>query len=202
MINLGNVVADSTIRIPFNSFNADGASDSVSGLAAGDVKIYKDDDTTARASASGITVDDDFDNNVGMNVAEVDLSDTAVTDYYEVGSTYNVAVDEITIDGETVRFWIGRFVIENASVGSRIKSIQRKDVLMSAGNVDGDTAIAVIDQTKSVIQLRGIRVDSAASSAGLSSCLAVPSFSGNNIRGLREGTSGSCTIGVDVIEYE
>jgi len=67
MINLGNVVADSTIRIPFNSFDAAGASVTLTGLVADDVKIYKDGSLDERTSASGITVDDDFDSRVGLH---------------------------------------------------------------------------------------------------------------------------------------
>lgn len=117
MINLGNVITDSTIRIPFNSFDADGASVTLSGFAIGDIKIYKDGSTTERGNTGGYTITTNLDGN-GIHAVNIDLSNTAVTDYYEVGSTYDVAVNAVTIDGETVRFWVGRFEIRNAeSVG-------------------------------------------------------------------------------------
>lgn len=127
MMNLGNVVKDSTIRIPFNSFDAAGASVTVSDFAvADDIKVYKDGSITDRGNTGGYTVTTDLDGN-GIHAVNIDLSNTAVTDYYEAGSTYEVAVNAVTIDGETVRFWAGRFVIQSSSVVNNSGSIHFSD---------------------------------------------------------------------------
>ena len=53
MIPLGAVPAGSTIYIPFESDAASGASASISGLAVTDIEIYKNGNTTQRASDNG-----------------------------------------------------------------------------------------------------------------------------------------------------
>lgn len=162
MMNLGNVVADSTIRIPFNSFNASGASDTMTGFAVGDMKIYKDGGTTERSSTNGYTATTDFDSLTGAHVAEIDLSDNSDAGFYDVGSTYDVAIDSVTIDGETVRFWAGRFDIQNASVGSRIKNIYRGVLAINVGLTNASTLIGsgvTVDPARCELALVGYSAD-------------------------------------------
>lgn len=156
MMNLGNVVADSTIRIPFNSFDAAGASVTLSGFVIGDIKIYKDGDTTERSSTNGYTATTDFDSLTGAHVAVIDLSDNSDADFYEVGSTYDVAIDSVTIDGETVRFWAGRFEIQNAAVGSRLKKVYRGliSIPSGAGTASGGIG-ATVDPNKCQLAMTG-----------------------------------------------
>jgi hypothetical protein len=116
MIYLGDFPASHTaVCIPFDSFaGSTGASSATSNFAASDVLIYKDGGTTQRASSSGITVSTSFDSQTGLQMIVVDLSDNTDAGFYAAGHEYQVAVADITIDSQTVRFWAGAFSIERA----------------------------------------------------------------------------------------
>lgn len=115
MIYMGDYPTGATVRIPFDSFaGSTGASSATSNYVAGDVKIFKDGGTTERSSANGITASTSFDSRTGLNLITIDLSDNTDAGFYSAGSDYLVAVDEVTIDGQTVRFWAGAFSIERA----------------------------------------------------------------------------------------
>lgn len=111
MIDLGWVDALSTIRIPFSSFATAGGSVTMTNFAVGDILIYKDGNTTERASTSGFTATADFDGKTGKHLAAIDLNDNTTAGFYAVGSEYLVAIDAVTIDGQTTGGWIGRFKI-------------------------------------------------------------------------------------------
>ena len=126
MLNLGKVRPGSTIRVPFGSYAAaTGASSATTNLAAADVQIYKDGGTTQRASASGITVTADFDGLTGINFVSIDLADNTTADFYAAGSEYVVVIADVTIDTQTVRFPIARFVIgmDNAVLDTTIATL-------------------------------------------------------------------------------
>lgn len=111
MIYLGSQLVDSTVRIPFNTFDSSGGSVTVTDLAAGDVKIHKDGSTTERSSSAGITVSIDFDGITGNHFIAVDLSDDTDAGFYAADSVYNVRLEGITVDAQTLNIWIGRFRI-------------------------------------------------------------------------------------------
>lgn len=112
MLDLGFVKPGRTIRIPFSSFaGSTGASSATSGNVVGDIVIYKDGSTTERASTAGFTFTVDFDTRTGLNVVVIDLADNTTADFYQAGSEYLVGVADVTVDAQTVRFWLARFVI-------------------------------------------------------------------------------------------
>jgi len=112
MIHLGKVKPGSTVEFAFGSFaGSTGAPSAVTGNATSDIQIYKDGGTTQRASASGVTFTVDFDTLTGVNYISIDLSDNTTADFYAAGSRYTVVVSDVTIDGQTMRFPVGSFVI-------------------------------------------------------------------------------------------
>lgn len=105
-----------TIYIPLNFYNDSGASVGIgSSLAAGDIEVFKNGSVTQRATDSGYAVLGDtgnFDNRIGFKGISVSLFNTADdASFYAVGSTYWVAVDSVTVDGRTVRFFPAVFEI-------------------------------------------------------------------------------------------
>lgn len=108
MFVLGDVPVDDTLYCPFDTFDSNGASVTITGLAVTDVEIYKDGSITQRASDNGIALLDtdgiDFDGAVGLHGFSVDLSDNSDASFYAAGSTYWIHVNAITVDGQTVRF--------------------------------------------------------------------------------------------------
>lgn len=116
MIDLGFVKPGSTIYIPFPSYaGSTGASAATTGLAVGDIRVYKDGNTTERASTSGFTLSDtdglDFDTLTGINGFSIDLSDNTTAGFWAAGSRYWVIVADVTIDSQTVRFIAATFTI-------------------------------------------------------------------------------------------
>jgi hypothetical protein len=116
MIHLGEVPAGSVIPIPFDSYaGSTGASAAASGLAVGDIKIYKNGSVTQRSSTNGFTLLDtdglDFDSITGLNGFSIDLSDNSDAGFYSVGAWYWVVINSVTIDGQTVNATVATFRI-------------------------------------------------------------------------------------------
>lgn len=118
MIRLGDLPVDGTAYCEFDTFDSDGASVTITGLAVTDVEIYKDGGTTTRASDNGYALIDtdgiDVNGHAGCHGFTVDLSDNSDVGFYATGSHFRAIVDAITCDGQTVRFsfsWtIGRLL--------------------------------------------------------------------------------------------
>ncbi|KKL93893.1 hypothetical protein LCGC14_1870110 [marine sediment metagenome] len=116
MIYLGDFAEDETVYIPFNTFDADGASVTVTDLAATDVHIHKDGGLTQRNNAAGITVSINYDGITGNHLLAIDTSDDTVAGFWVTGSDYQVRLEGITVATKTLNVWIGVFSIENRSV--------------------------------------------------------------------------------------
>jgi hypothetical protein len=100
--------AGTTIYFPFDSYDSNGASVTITGLAVTDVEIYKNGSVTQRASDNGIALLDtdgiDFDGTTGLHGFSIDLSDNSDVGFYAAGAQYWVNVNAVTIDAQTVRF--------------------------------------------------------------------------------------------------
>jgi hypothetical protein len=111
----GDFPTSAVVYMDFDSFAAStGAPSAVTNFAAGDIQIYKDGSTTQRSSSAGITVTTSFDSNTGLQMVAIDTSDNTDAGFYAAGHEYNVAVADITVDGQTLRFWLGAFSIERS----------------------------------------------------------------------------------------
>lgn len=139
-IHLGNVPAGSTLYIPFATYDASGASLTMSGFAVGDIKIYKNGSTPARASTNGFTLLDtdgiDFDGVTGLQGFSVDLSDNTTAGFYAAGSFYWVVVSTITVNSQTVTLIPATFRIVAAenTAGTPV---------VDAGRINGVAATSV-----------------------------------------------------------
>lgn len=105
-----------TLYIPLQFFNDSGASIGIGAtLTAADIEVFKNGSVTQRATDSGYVVLGDtgaFDNRVGFKGISISLFNTADdSTFYAVGSTYWVAIDSVTVDGRTLRFWPAVFEI-------------------------------------------------------------------------------------------
>lgn len=117
MINLGMTRPGTTIQVPFNTYDSNdpSASVTITNFALADIKIFKDGGTTERASTSGFTLLDtdgvDFDSNTGIHGFSVDLSDNTTANFYEAGSRYWIVVGPITVDAAVINFNAALFEI-------------------------------------------------------------------------------------------
>jgi hypothetical protein len=115
MIYYGDFAVGSTVRIPLHTFDKDdGSSITLTGNATSDIEVFKNGGTTERASDNGYTFTVDFDTRTGLHLIVIDTSDNSDTGFFAAGNEYQVAVDSVTVDGSTVRAWVGTFSIERA----------------------------------------------------------------------------------------
>ena len=159
MFALPDKPAGSTIRLPFDSYDSNGASVTITGLAVTDIEIYKNAGTTQRASDNGYTLADtdgiDFDGTVGLHGFSIDLSDNSDAGFYAAGSEYWVNVNAVTIDSQTVRFtYYFRIVVAESTSGTPVVDVGRfgntavtgrdigASVLLSSGTGTGQVKLA------------------------------------------------------------
>ena len=145
--NLGLGTASSpgdTLYIPLAFYNDSGASISIGNtLVAGDIEVFKNGSVAQRATDSGYAVLGDtgnFDNRIGFKGISISLYNTADdASFYAVGSTYWVAIDSVTVDARTVRFFPAVFEIgENrANVVQMNGDTGAASVLQQFANTNG-----------------------------------------------------------------
>lgn len=119
MLNLGDIVEDETVDVPFTTNDAaGGAVAPSSAFEAADVKIYKDGSATEKTTANGLAMTSPFDSITGLHQLTIDTSvDTGDSGFWEVGSDYKVVLDpDETVDGQTVVAVLAIFSIENRGV--------------------------------------------------------------------------------------
>lgn len=164
MIHLGKVKPGTTIYIPFETFaSSTGAPITLTGLAVGDIKVYKDGGTTERASTSGFTLLDtdgiDFDALTGIHGVSIDLSDNTTADFWAAGSRYIVVIGDVTVDSQTMRFIAAMFTIgyEGALLDTTIATLaSQTSFTLTAGPADNNALIgcmAVVHDAASAVQV-------------------------------------------------
>lgn len=146
-IHFGNVPADSTLYIPFDTIASGSGSVTITGLAATDIEIYKNGSTTQRASDNGYTLLDtdgiDFDGITGIHGFSVDLSDNSDAGFYSVGGFYWVIVSSITVSGQTINLIAATFRIVPAEASAGIPDVNT--VLIEDSDATDQIRDAVVD---------------------------------------------------------
>jgi hypothetical protein len=146
---LGDFVGDETLTVVFDTFDANGQSVTISGLATTDIEIYKGSSVTQRSSDSGYTLIDtdgtDIDGATGIHGFTVDLSDNTDAGFYAAQSEFYIVVNAILIGSpqQTVRFIAARFSIDNRGLLRPTTATRTLDVATTGeagvdlGNVTG-----------------------------------------------------------------
>jgi hypothetical protein len=115
----GDYLEDETVYIPFNTFDSNdpSASVTITNLVDADIKVHKDGSAT-QIVTDGATVAIDFDSITGNHLITID---TSVHADYATGSDYLVRIEGTTVDGATINAWVGSFSIENRSGSAAIR---------------------------------------------------------------------------------
>ena len=98
MIDLGIVQPGQTIYVPFQTYDSNdpSASVTITGLATTDIEVYKDGSVTQRASDAGYALLDtdgiDFDTPWIPVVLSIDLADNTTAGFWAAGSQYWVVI--------------------------------------------------------------------------------------------------------------
>lgn len=100
------------IRIPFNTFDSNdpSASVTITDLADADIEVHADGDVTPIAT-DGASVIIDFAGETGSHMI---LIDSSVDAAYTTATEYAVKIVGTTVDGATINAWVGTFSIERA----------------------------------------------------------------------------------------
>lgn len=142
---LGNKRDGATVTLWIWTYDNTGAGSTVSSLATGDIKVYKDGSTTQRASTSGFSIlGPDFDTAdtglFGVAGASIDLSDNTTAGFYQRGHEYEITVGPFTVAGVTTVHCDASFSIENDYLGDLVN----------------DTIATVTSQTKFRLTNNGV----------------------------------------------
>ena len=139
----GDFAEDDTVLIPFNTFDSNDPSESVTitNLADSDIKVYKDSNDTEIAT-DGASVLINFDSRTGAHIITIDTS--AHSDY-STGSEYAVLIEGTTVDAGTVTAWVGAFSIERAC-----GALARLETLITTVGAAGIGLTAITDNTDEI----------------------------------------------------
>lgn len=135
--NLGNVPAGSVVPLFWTSHDAaTGANETLSGLAATDIEVYKGVSMTQRSSDNGYALVDtdgiDVDSMTGVNAISIDLGDNTDAGFYAAGSFYNVFINAVTIDAQTVIIHLATFRIVTAESTAGLSEVTVNAVVAGA----------------------------------------------------------------------
>src|SRR3972149_6998023 len=168
MINWGKVPLSSVQPCMFDSFDGGtGASITLTGLALGDILVYKGTSMTQRSSTSGFVLLDtdgiDIDTITGIHGFSIDTGDNTDAGFFVAGSFYTVVVASVTIDAQIVNFVVGTFWLGPTLT---VAGVDEVDVTHVAGTAQtaGDLAalITTIDTVADVIAVDVAGLDGAA----------------------------------------
>jgi len=112
---LGDFNINSNVYYKFSTNDGSGGRiEPVSAFDNTDVRIYKNDSATQRASVSGVVMTSPFDSMVGIQDIRIDLSDNDDPGYYTSASDYNVVLyPDKTVDSQNVSKVLFSFSIQN-----------------------------------------------------------------------------------------
>ena len=110
----GDFLEDETVYIPFNTFDSNdpSASVTVTDLVATDVEVWKDG-VKQSTSGAGVTVTVNIGSNNGSHLIAIDTSNTTDASFYVTGADYQVRINGATVDGATINAFVGAFSIQN-----------------------------------------------------------------------------------------
>lgn len=201
MISFGNVPAGTVLYIPFHTFNAAGASVTISGLGVTDIEVYKNGSTTQRASDNGYTLLDtdgiDFDGITGIHGFSIDTGDNTDSGFYSAGAQYWVVVSAVTVDAQTVSFVAAVFRIEPAA-GINANVVSNAGTAITAAS--GIQEVKVASIANNAITAASIASD-AITDAKVASDVTIASVTGavgsvtGNVGGNVTGSVGSIATG-------
>jgi hypothetical protein len=181
--------AGDTIYFPFDTYDSNGASVTISGLAVTDIEVYKNGSVTQRSSDNGYALLDtdgiDFDGSTGLHGFSIDTSDNSDASFWVNGGQYWVHVNAITCDSQTIKltyFLTLGYLLRPVTAG-------RKVAVDASGNASADLVLvdgATVDPA--VAQL-GVNVIQAAGTAWGSGAITSGAFAAGAITGTATASS-------------
>jgi len=155
---LGDYADDSTVRIFFSTNDAAGGAVAPStAFEAADVRIYKNNSATQKATTNGVTMSSPFDSVTGLHLIEIDCSnDTGDAGFWSTGNDYSVVLSpDETVDSQTVVAAIAQFSIENrivsavsgnvAGIAGTLQTLDALDTAQDSQHATTQSAISALN---------------------------------------------------------
>ncbi len=139
MIYFGDFVDDATVYIPFNTFDSNdpSASVTITNLAASDVEVWKNG-VVQTTPGSGVTLTLNIGANNGSHLIAVDTSNTTDAGWFATGNDYQVRINGTTVDGATINAWVGTFSIQNRFMRGTDSALLAASVTIADGAIKSD----------------------------------------------------------------
>lgn len=189
----GDYLEDETVYIPFNTFDSNdpSASVTITNLADADIMVHKDGSVTQIAT-DGATVAIDFDSITGNHLITIDTSASAD---YSTGSDYLVRIEGTTVDAATINAWVGSFSIENRAGARALRAT-------TAGRTLDVTATGAAGIDWGNIENASTAVDLSATDIQL--CDTITTYTGNTVQTgdsfARLGAPAGASVSADVAD--
>jgi len=161
----GDFVDNATVYIPFNTFDSNdpSASVTITNLADADIMVHENGGTT-QAVTDGATVAINFDGITGNHLITIDTSADA---FYNTGADYMVRIEGTTVDAATINAWVGSFSIENRShiaplsdIESALVVISSETTVLQSDSIIIESSVQVIESQTTVIESDSITIQS------------------------------------------
>ncbi len=163
---VGDFVDDATVYIPFNTFDSNdpSASVTITNLAQADVEVWKNG-VVQTTPGSGVTLTLNIGANNGSHLIAVDTSNTTDAGWFATGNDYQVRINGTTVDGATINAWVGSFSIQNRFMRGT-DSAALASVLGAAVGASISADIAAVKTETASIQTETTALDTLTKAAG------------------------------------
>lgn len=159
---IGDFLEDATVYIPFNTFDSNdpSASVTITDLAASDVEVWKDG-VVQTTPGSGVTVTLNIGTNNGSHLIAVDTSNTTDAGWFVTGADFQVRINGTTVDGATINAWVGTFSIENRFKEVTVTSMANNVLTAAAINADAITNAKIANDAIAVENIKDAAITAA-----------------------------------------
>lgn len=162
---LGDYAVGQVVDFKWPTNGADGAS--ITRGTNGSIRVYKNNSTTQRSSAAGITDTEDFDTDplTGVHHLRVDLADNTDAGFYAASNDYQVVLVAAGIDGKTVNTPLFCFSIQNRYHGAVVTA---DDIALAVLTLaDGvETDLTLQDALRAILSTAACKSNGATGGAG------------------------------------
>ncbi len=159
---VGDFLEDATVYIPFNTFDSNdpSASVTITDLVAGDVEVWKNG-VVQTTPGAGVTVTLNIGTNNGTHLIAVDTSNTTDAGWFVTGADYQVRINGTTVDGATINAWVGTFSTENRFKEVTVTSMANNVLTAAAINADAITNAKIADDAIAVENIKDAAITAA-----------------------------------------
>lgn len=159
---VGDFLEDATVYIPFNTFDSNdpSASVTITNLVASDVEVWKNG-VVQTTPGAGVTITLNIGTNNGTHLIAVDTSNTTDAGWFVTGADFQVRINGTTVDGATINAWVGTFSTENRFKEVTVTSMANNVLTAAAINADAITNAKIANDAIAVENIKDAAITAA-----------------------------------------